>query len=289
MDIRKGTSRVVTLIPSSPMSAPSAVIYDATGEEVVGSADLTADPSAVNTTVSLDASSKTIFAVESTTGIVPGLTLLVSDDAWGSATSEVSAVEDGSVRLVDPLPDAPRAGATVKGLDVTVEIPTAATQTLGVGFVVEVTDADTAMQAEFAVVRFPMAGPCKAQHIREKIARGYPGEYQRDERFHERAAEKVNQAIRNRLMGSGKYLSRFWSEPALGPLRSAMITLVLSLEYGLREGGQDRGQYNSDAERDVEARKQELLASAQTYDGNGDGKIADTEKAPSRWRVEFLT
>ena len=50
MDIRKGTSRVVTLMPSSPMKAPSAVIYDATSDKPLAYIDFGAPITAVEGT-----------------------------------------------------------------------------------------------------------------------------------------------------------------------------------------------------------------------------------------------
>ena len=251
---------------------------------------LTVTPSPVSTTVTGDAvNSRHTFVVGDATGITPGLSVLVTDATWGSAVSEVSAVEGTTVRLVEPLPDEPDEDSTVVGLDITVTVPPAATGTLGVGFVLEVTEGDESVRTDFMVVRYPFAGPCKARNIREKIARGYAGEFLKDEVFHRRVAVTVNDEIETRIMASGKFIDRFWSPKALTPLCDAMIPLVLSLKYGLREGGSSRDEYNSEAEKVVAARLQDVLRSVNLYDASGDGKVDSSEKdAARRWSMEFV-
>jgi hypothetical protein len=296
MSIQQGKSKVVTLVPEAPMSAPVAVIYDSERRVLVGSGDLTATPSPVSTFACVLegwTNTKFAFAVDEDEGIEPGLMILVTDPKWGTAEAEVSSVDGSIVRLVEPLPDVPEdaaeAGATVVGLDVTVTVPTTATQTLGVGFVLEVTDGDEAVRTDFAVTAYPFAGPCRARHIREKVARGWAGEYTRDERFHARAAAAVNDEIESRIMATGRYLDRFWSPKALNPLLDAMIPLVLSLRYGLREGGSTREEYNDAAERVVAARVTDLVRSIQLYNTTGDGKITDTDKGVAkRWSMELI-
>lgn len=292
MSIQQGKSKVVTLVPEAPMSAPVAVIYDSERRVLVGSGDLTATPSPVSTFVTSPegvTNTKFAFGVDDTEHIEPGLMLLVTDATWGVAEAEVSAVDGSVVRLVEPLPDVPDGNSTVVGLDVTVTVPTTATQTLGVGFVLEVTDGDESVRTDFAVTAYPFAGPCRARHIREKVARGWAGEYTRDERFHARAAAAVNDEIESRIMATGRYLDRFWSPKALNPLLDAMIPLVLSLRYGLREGGSTREEYNDAAERVVAARVTDLVRSIQLYNTTGDGKITDTDKGVAkRWSMELI-
>lgn len=291
MSIQRGKSKVLTLVPDAPMTAAAeAVIYDSEGNVLVAADALTVNPSTVNTTVfGIDSNSRHTFQVLIATGIVPGLSIIVTDPTWGVAVSEVSSIDGDIVRLVEPLPDEPDDGATVQGLDITVTVPPAATGTLGVGYVLEVTEGDESVRTDFAVVRYPFAGPCKAQHIREKISRGFAGEFLKDETFHRRVAVTVNDEIETRIMASGKYLDRFWSPKSLAPLRDAMIPLVLSLKFGLREGGSSRDEFNDAAEKTVEARLQDVLRSVNVYDANGDGSVDSEEKsAARRWSMEFI-
>lgn len=279
MDVQKGRSKVATLVPDSPMVSPAATIYGLDGEAVA--VTLTATPSTVDTTCAgADSDTRQSFEVSSTEGIAPGLSVLVTDAQWGTAQSVVSAVDTDTsiIRLVEPLPGIPSADATVEGLDVTVTIPTDATAEIGLGYVLEVaTDDVDPVRLEFNVVRFPFVGPCKAHHVRAKLARGYPGELSRDETFHQRIADEVNAQIRARLMTSARYVSAYWNPEALAPVRAPMLLLVLAEQHGLREPGSSRDDFLSAARLEVTERIGAVLSSRQPIDSDMDGQI-DTEE-----------
>lgn len=280
MDVQKGRSKVATLTPDAPMASPEATIYGLDGNVVAVS--LTATPSAVDTTVASDSgNARQSFKVQSTTGIAPGLSVLVTDSQFGTAQSMVSAVDTSSkiIRLVDALPAVPASGATVEGLDVEVEIPADATGTLGLGYILEVTDAAVdSVRLEFNVVRFPFVGPCKAHHVRAKLARGYPADFSKDEVFHARVADEVNAQIRARLMTSARYMSAYWNPDSLAPVRAPMLLLVLAEQYGLREAGSTRDDYLSAARLEVTDRIGAVLSSRQPIDADMTGVIEPEEQ-----------
>lgn len=272
------------------MTSPSAVIYDDQGDILVGSGSLTATPSAVDTTVAADAAnSRHSFKVASATGIAPGLFVRVSDATWGSAISEVSSVDGTTVRLVEPLPDEPDEGSEVVGLDVTVTIPTDATEDIGTGFVLEVTEGDESVHLEFAVVRYPFVGPCDARQVRAHVARGYPGEYTTDERFHARVAEEVNDLVRAYLIGAGEFVSRYWNPKAFASATPPLIRVVLAERYGLREGSATREEYVQQEQRAADTQLKLVLKSVLTRDKNMDGKLSAEEKdASARYSIELV-
>lgn len=279
MDVQQGRSKVVTLVPDSPMVSPTAAIYDRLGAD--SGVTVTATASAVDTVVVTNtANTRQAFELDDITDVAPGLHVLVADSQFGTAVGVVSAVDADTyvVRLVDPLPAVPSADATVKGLDVTVTIPTDATGALYLGYILEVSASGVdPIRVEFNVVRFPFVGPCKAHHVRAVLARGYPGELSRDEQFHALVAAEVNAQIRSRLLASARYVSAYWNPDTLGPVRSPMLRLVLAEQHGLRESGADREQYLSAMRLEVTARLGDVLNSLQPADGNMDGKIDDYE------------
>lgn len=279
MDVQLGRSKVVKLVPDSPMASPTAAIYDRLGADL--GVTVTATASAVDTVVVSNAdNTRQAFEIDNVTGIDAGLSVLVTDAQFGSAVGIVSAVDADTyvVRLVDPLPAVPSADATIEGLDVTVTIPTDATAALYLGYVLEVSDDDVdPIRVEFNVVRFPFVGPCKAHHVRSLLARGYPGELSRDETFHAQVAAEVNAQIRSRLLASARYVSAYWNPDTLGPVRSPMLRLVLAEQHGLREAGASREEFLSSTRLEVSARIGDVLNSVQPADGNMDGKIDDYE------------
>lgn len=276
MDIKQGTSATVKLVPEAPMAAPLATIYTDRREVVATPA---ATPSPVSTTVA-DAADNTaqMFSVSSVIGIAPGLTIRVADPEWGLATSVVSAVIGTDVRLVEPLPAIPSAGAVVVGLDVTVVIPSAATATLGDAFVLEVMDGNSHVHMVYAVVVYPYAGPCTARHVRDRIARGYPAEFRSDEVFHARVAEEVNELIRSYLLSAERYASSYWSPTALKPALLPALKYILSAAHNLRESGANLPDYIEREERELKAAMGRVIRSAHTIDVNRDGIRTDDEK-----------
>lgn len=293
MDIQQGKSVVVTLVPEAPMGVPVAAAYDRRGAELVPSGSISCAASGYSATVVSDpTNTRSRFEVSTVSGgLSPGLFVRVTDPAWGTAIAEVSGVEGDFIRCVEPLPDIPAAGSTIVGLNVSVTVPTGATSALGVGNVLEVTDSSApanVARLAFAVVRFPFQGPCLARHVRERIARGFPGELLRDEQFHRRVADEVNRQIRARLLAAQNYPSRYWDPQSLASIRPAMLRLVLADQHGLREGGSTRDDYLDQAEREVEARVRDVLKSVELYDADGDGKLDDTETSGvRRWTMRL--
>ena len=280
MDIQRGRTKVVKLVPDSPMADPQATIYGLDGLEVSG-LTLTATPSAVNTTVAANAANTAqSFSLASASGVAGGLHVLVTDPQFGTAIGIVSAIESTTVRLVDPLPAEPATGATVKGLDVSVTVPAGATAAIGLGYVLEVADAATedTVRAEFNVVRFPFIGPCKAHHVRAVLARGFPAQFSIDEVFHQLVADEVNLQIRARLLGSARYASAYWNPDTLAPVRAPMVRLVLGEQHGLRESGSARDDYLSSLRLEVQARLGDLLQSLAKPDANMDGAVDADEQ-----------
>ena len=288
MDIQIGKSRAVTLLPESRMTSPTAVIYDRLSNVVVPASSLTATPSAVATTVAdSSANSRSSIELASVVGVYQGLRVEVIMDGWGTVVTEVATVAGSVVHLIDPLPAVPTVGSVVRGLDVAVTIPTTATGTKDLGYVLEVSEGDQSVRLMFAVVQYPFSGPCTARHVRDKVARGYPGESSRNEAWYSRVAAATNLQIRARLLGSGKYISHYWDPDSLAAVVPAMLTLTLAEQFGLRESGPARDDGTSDPIRDANLAMSRLLVSAQPYNAEGDGKITP-EDAYRAWSAEFV-
>lgn len=277
MDVQKGRSKVVTLVPDSPMASPVAAIYGLDGADT--GVSVSASASSFSSTVASSPTTpntRSSIQLDSVSGLLPGASVLVTDDQFGTAQSVVSAVDASAkvMRLVDALPAAPASGATVEGLDVTATIPTEATSALGLGYILEVTGTGAEpVRLEFNVVRFPFIGPCKAHHVRAKLARGYPGELSKDEVLHQRIADTVNAQIRARLMTSARYVSAYWNPETLEPVRAPMLLLVLAEQYGIREAGSTRDDYLSAARLEVTDRLGAVLSSRQPIDSDMSGAI----------------
>lgn len=287
MDIQRGKSRAVTLLPEVRMTAPSAVIYDRQGTVVVPSTSLAATPSAVSTVVeSSTSNSRSSVELDSVTGITPGLHLELTMPGWGTVVSEVATVQGSVVHLIDPLPAVPEAATVVRGLDVAVTIPTTATGTLGTGYVLEVSEGERSVRLMFCVVRYPFVGPCTSRHVRDKVARGYPGESGRNEAWFARVATAVNLQIRARLLSSGRYISHYWDPDSIAAVVPAMLALTLAEQFGLRESGPARDDTINDPIRDANMAMSRLITSAQPYDHDGDGVVTDDD-AIEAWSVRF--
>lgn len=290
MDIQRGRSRAVTLLPESRMTSPTAVIYDRQGTVVVPSSSLTATPSAVATTVVDDpANSRSSMELASVAGITQGLHLEFVLDGWGTVVSEVATVQGAVVHLIDPLPAVPAAGAVVRGLDVAVTIPSTATGELGTGYVLEVAEGESSVRLMFAVVRYPFVGPCTARHVRDRIARGYPGESSRNEAWYARVAAATNLQIRARLLASGKYISHYWDPDSVAAVVPAMLALTLAEQFGLRESGPARDDTINDPIRAANMAMSRLVASSQPYDHDGDGAIVEAQDDDGEaWTSRFV-
>jgi hypothetical protein len=283
VDVQKDRSKTVTLYPEEPMASPVATLYDRDGTAV--DVTLTATASAVSTTVATYASmARQLVKVASLTGIAAGVRVRVTSAEFGTAVATVSAVTDVSaklVRFVDPLPAIPVNGDVVVGLDVVVPLP--AFDDVYMGYVLEVASSgvEETIREEINVVRFPFRGPVTAQAVRAVVARGWAGEFSKDEQKHRQIAQESNEQIRARLMGSGVYASRYWSPSALAPVVAPMIKLVLAEQHGLREGGADREGYLTSLRFEVRDRLADVIKGAQPYDADGDGALSDVESLGS--------
>lgn len=287
VDVQRGKAKTVRLVPSAPMSSPAASVYDR--DDTVKASSLACTPSTVDTTVASDSSNtRQTFQVTSATGIVGGLHVRVTDATWGAAVGVVSSIDGTTCRLVDPLPDVPSAGSAVRGLDVEVTIPAAATDALYRGYTLSLTD-DTVESVQLAVnvVRHVYSGPCTARDVRALLARGYAGEFSKDEVKHQLIADAVNQRIRGELLASATYLSDYWDPDALALARSPVLRLVLAEDYQLREAGSSRDDYLLGLRRDVDAAIGKVLRSAHLHDSDGDGAVGEDE-GKRAWLMELV-
>lgn len=287
IDVQKGKTKTVRLVPSSPMSTPAASVLDRSDE--VKASGLTCAASAVNTTVASDSgNTRQTFQVASGSGIVGGLHVRVTDATWGAAVGVVSSIDGTTCRLVDPLPDVPSAGSAVRGLDVEVTIPTTVTDELYRGYTLSLTD-DTvdSVQLSINVVRHVYAGPCQARDVRALLARGYAGEFSKDEVKHQLIADAVNARIRGELLASATYLSDYWDPDALALARSPVLRLVLAEDYQLREAGSSRDDYLAGLKRDVDQAIGKVLRSAHVHDADGDG-VASEDETKKAWLMELV-
>lgn len=287
MDIQQGTSKTVRLVPPAPMTSPIATVYDRARNVLVTP---TATPSTVDTTVAAGDSTTDELVLASGVGLTRGSWIRVTDAAFGDARSEVSSVDGAVVRLVDPLPAVPSVGAVVEGLDVAVTLTGAATASLYMSYVLEVSDGVDAVRLVYNVVVYPYVGPCDDTTVRELLARAYPSELElvRDTARHARIAREVNAAIRGRLLASKTYISGYWSPDALSNVCAPMLRLVLAERYGLREGGSDRDQYLTSLRFEVRDRIAELIQSSETHDDDNDGIVDDDEHEAGRFSIRLV-
>lgn len=281
MDVQRGATKVVKVVPTAPMVGPTAVVYDRAGTVV---ASPTATASALSTTTAAD-TTRAVLKLTSAVAAAAGLAVLV-----GSEIAVISRVDGVNATLVEPLSQVPADGTAVVGLDVSVSLTGAATTTLYAGYTLEVsaTGVDPA-RLVYNVVRFPFIGPCAARHVRDLLQRGYPGEaaMSRDATLHERIAAEVNESIRGRLLASNHYLSAFWSPDALGNAMAPMLRLVLGERYGLRESGSDRDQYLQSLRFEVRDRIADVVSGGQLYDGDSDGVIPDADQENGRTTIRL--
>lgn len=275
MDVQLATTPTVRLVPDDPMSAPTAVVYGSDGDQL---ATATPTPSAVDTTVAEHADSPQSFVVTSATGIVPGLTVRVTDDSWGEADAVVASIDETWLTLVSPLPGPPAAGSTVVGLDVTVPLPAGATDELGMAKRLEVVEGANRVALVINVVAHPYVGPCRARHVRAIVARKQPSHAATmSEQLCEQIAEEANADIRGRLLASRAFVSAYWDPDALRRLRAPVLGLLLGEEHGIWDANVDREVYVDRLERKIDKIVGELLHSAEPYDEDLDGELTETE------------
>lgn len=278
VDVQKGKTKVVRLVPDGPMGSPAATLYDR--NDAVKATGLVCVPSAIDTEAVQDASNtRTVVRVNDPSGAAIGETVRFNLGNGRYATSVVSALNGAYLSLTDPLPEIPSDGAPVVGLDVLVTIPVEATDTLYLGYTLELSDgAGESIQEVVNVVRFVFAGPCTARDVRSLIARSYAGEGISDETLHKRIADEVNRQIRGRLLAGGDFASSYWDPDALALVKAPMLRLVLAEQYGMREAGSTRDDYLSSLRLEVRDRIGDILRSAQGNDHDNDGKILDEDK-----------
>lgn len=272
VDVQQNKARVLRLVPQAPMSAPTCRIVDRYGEELDTP---TATPHEGDTTVVSATDAQNLEVVDAT-DFAAGHTVRVTDAQWGSATSVISAVDGNSIRLVEPLPDVPRYGSAVRGLDVSVSITTTATETLGLDFMVIVETDDEEVTELFNVVAHPYRGPVTARIVRDYMARLWQGESTEDETWYGRVADEVNSRVRGRLLESSAYISRYWDPDALREIGSLMMKLVLA-DYGFWSSDTDREDYLRSIRIEMKERVAGVLKGGAAYDEDGDGEMSDDE------------
>lgn len=273
MDVQLATTPTLRLVPDEPMSAPTAVVYGANGEQL---ATATATPSDVSTTVAQHSDGPSAFAVDDAAGIAPGLTVRVTDDSFGEADSVVASVDGTWVTVVTPLPAPPAAGSTVVGLDVTVPLPAGATAELGLAKRLEVVEGTVRVAKVFNVVAYPIDGPCRAQHVRALVSRKQPSKLLGEQLCVE-IADAGNAEIRGQLLASRSFVSAYWDPDALRRLRVPVLSLILAEEHGIWDANVDREVYVDRLERKVEKIVGQILQSAEPYDEDLDGELTEVE------------
>lgn len=274
LDIQQNKTKVVRLVPSSPMSSPTCSIQDREGTEL---ATPTPTVSTVNTTVASDATNTAqYFKLTSATGLSAGDTIRITDATWGTADAVVSSVDGSFVRLVEPLPGEPDATSAVRGLDVLVTVPTTATEDLALDNIVIVTEGQEEITELFNVVAHVYRGPCTARDVRDYMSRIYSGEPLTDEQWFTRVAAEVNRNIRGRLLESTAYVARYWDPDTLREIGRIMMRLVLA-DYGYWTGDGDREDHLRSLRFELKERVAGVLKGGHAYDADGDGGIDDDE------------
>lgn len=273
-DLQQGETATLVVIPPSPWATPTATVRDRKGA-LVASPDAT--PSDVDTIVDSSTDPAT-FTVADAAGIVRGLTVQVTDDQWGAADSVVASVAGTTVKLVTPLPGTPSGGATVKGLDIEVELDAVdATATLGKSFLLEIRQDGVTRRRVFNVCVYPFVGPMLEQTVREHMMRHWPGEKAvHGAEWGRRCADQVNRMIRGRLIESDKYISEYWDPGALEEVSLLALDLVL-FRKGYRYPGTNPDDFYRSTDIQLEARLGALLKSSLPSDSDLDGEIDDDE------------
>lgn len=282
MDVQRGTSKAVALVPTAPMSDTTAKVYDRDGNTV---ATLVATPSSVNTTTLADNTTRNVLELSDASGVEPGASLLVNGEV-----AVVSRISGALVTLVTPLSNAPDAGSAVQGLDVSVTLANAATASLYMGYVLEVsgTGAESVREV-YNVVTYPYLGPCTAERVRSIIQLHWSGEraISGDPVKQQQIASAVNDAIKSRLLASNHYLSAYWSPAALKEAMKPMLRLILAEEYGLLSGS-DRDRYLQGLQFEVRDRMADVTNSGQLYEKNNDGKISDEDQKAGSFSIQLV-
>ena len=280
LDIQQGKTKALRLVPAAPMSSPTCSIQTRRG---VVLATPTPTAHSLSTTVATDAlNSATYVKLTSTTGLVVGDTLQVSDTTFGVAASVVAEVTGLYVRFIEPLPATPDDGSAVVGLDVSVTVPTDATATLSMDNIVIVTAGQEEVTELFNVVTHVYRGPLTARDVRDHIARLYAGEYagatvgDNDWQWHQRVAAEVNGNLRGRLLESAAFISRYWDPDTLAESARIMLRLVLA-DKGYWTGDGDREDQLRSLRIELKERIGGMLKGGQAYDANNDGEIDDDE------------
>lgn len=273
VDLEVGEAATLVVVPPAPWASPTATVKDRKGVSIGAPA---ATPSTVDTTI-VSAADPSNIVVVSGTGVRRGLTLQLTDPQWGAADSVVAAVDGTAVRLVTPLPATPRAGSTVKGLDVEVALSSTYTAALGLSFVLRVRQDGVARQRVYNVCTYPFVGPCTELLVREHMTRHFAGERAvHTAEWCQRVADEVNRLIRGRLLESDVYTSEYFDPGALEEVMLLMRDLVL-FRRGYRAYGTNPDEFYRSTNIELEARIGALLKSSVPRDENRDGVIDDEE------------
>ncbi|MCB9507973.1 MAG: hypothetical protein H6698_09605 [Myxococcales bacterium] len=263
------------------MTAPTAVVTQRDGTVV---ATPTATPDTTASTVDGTAAATDRIPVSDASGFVAGRWYACTDDAFGTALFELSAVEGSTLRLVDPLPSIPSDGAAVFGVEVVVTV--AAIDELGEGFLLEVVDdgdGGTGQQVtqDFDVSRYTFTEPVQPEHVCTYISRTWPSEVDMisDGRLHRRIAQQSNDALAARLAPAERRLERYWSPSVLAePGRILMQIILADVHRLIPMHESDRNEYVRGLRFELKDRISDLLVAPAKYDQDGDGTIDEDEK-----------
>jgi|GEM_PF-2977646 len=277
-EVRKGANATLIVEPDTVFTDPAATVSDRSGASL-GTPTPTRDT--VDTTVA-SATDATSMTLDTGDGVTPGRRYLVTSDEW-SAVARVRAAVGTSVHLSDPLPGAPAAGATFKGLDISVPLSGAMTETLSEANLVVVQDGGSSAQAVavYDVANHPYEPPVTAADVRAHVVRAAPGDPRlADTVWQAEIADDCNNRLRSRLKAAKRYLARYWDPLAFREPGLLMLRLVLAEEYGYfaRASG-DTSEHIRALRFELSDRIGDVIKSTEPYDADNDGKISDKEAA----------
>ncbi|MFT7578357.1 MAG: hypothetical protein ACI9MR_000015 [Myxococcota bacterium] len=269
-EVRKGALLAVRVLPASPMTSPTAVVYDRAGTVL---ATLTATADTVSTTIST-AAVVDVVTLASAAGVGVGRYYQINDVGESPAVVEVAALESSVVSLLDSLQVVPPSTTPFVGIEVAVTLTAPCSPTVGTGYRLVVSDTATDQQVTWAfdVANQPFVGPVDAAQVRTYFARFWPSELSgKSSAFFERVARKANNRLRSRVRNADRYLARYWDVEGWQEPGELLYRQVLA-EAGYFPGQFDPQDYLQSLKFDVRDLISDLLT-APDYDADGDNDL----------------
>tara|TARA_Y100001963_G_scaffold16099_1_gene19964 strand:+ start:4750 stop:5610 length:861 start_codon:yes stop_codon:yes gene_type:complete len=277
-DVLKDAAKTFTFVPDSIWTGATCKVYSPNGV-VLETPSVTLD--AVDTTVSSSADEKTV-TVSSATSISAGKVYQIDDATFGKRLCTVDTVSGSVLTLLEPLPNAPAASSTFKGIELTATSAAANHAAAGLYYRISVFDGEGGEKSEvFNVCHHLFDDPITEAELRHLVALQWPSDAILDSpELIDKIASDACQMVRDRLISQASWPHLMGPTDAFKEVGRLAARLRLC-DFGLYAPGRDPDDYHRRLTFELKERIGHVIHSLHIYDSNADGAFSDedSEKA----------